>query len=114
MTDERKELGKIQKVWVGMGGYQDAMFGVGFTLGGQGWGVSDWWGFWSPSRMKRSEYAKWSEQERLCALTDTFVRLDALMKEAKVDDACKLAGIPIEIIFDGNTLTSWRILSEVL
>lgn len=109
-----KRLGKIQAIHVGMGGYQDAMFGVSFTLGGEGWGVNDWWGFWSPSRMKRSEHCKWTEQERLDALTETFVRLDAVMNEAKVTEAHKLKGIPVEITFDGNTLSSWRVLTEVL
>lgn len=111
---ERKELGKIKSIRVGMGGYQDAMFGVTFDLGGDGWGVSDFWGFWSPSRMKHSEHCKWTEASRLQALTDAFVRLDSLMKSAKVNDSMKLAGIPIEVSFEGTTLKSWRILTEVL
>lgn len=35
------KLGKINKVKFGSGGYDDAMFGVTFDLGGQGWGVGD-------------------------------------------------------------------------
>src|SRR5690349_154756 len=107
-------LGKIQAVTVGMGGYQEAMFGVGFTLGGEGWGVNDWWGFWSRSQMKRSEHCKWTEDERLDALRDTFVRLDALMKDAKVTDSARLKGVPVEVVIEENTLKSWRILTEVL
>lgn len=107
-------LGKIQEVRVGMGGYQEAMFGVGFTLGGEGWGVGDWWGFWSPSHLKWTEHCKWTEQERLDALRDTFVRLDALMKDAKVTDSAKLKGVPVEVTIEENTLKRWRILSEVL
>ena len=33
------QLGKIQEVKLGFGGYQEVMFGVSFTLGGSGWGV---------------------------------------------------------------------------
>lgn len=114
MSAEEKRLAKIKSIRIGMGGYQDAMFGVTFDLGGDGWGVGDFWGFWSPARMKRSEHAKWTEAERLNAISDTFVRLDQLMADAKVDDATKLAGVPIEVTLDSNTLKSWRVLKEVL
>jgi hypothetical protein len=37
-----------------------------------------------------------------------------LLKEAKVDSVDKLKGKPVEVTFEGNTLKSWRILTEVL
>jgi hypothetical protein len=114
MSIEEKRLAKIKSIRVGMGGYQEAMFGITFDLGGGCWGVGDFWGFWSPARMKRSEHAKWTEAERLGGISDAFIRLDQLLADAKVDDATKLAGVPIEVTLEGNTLKSWRVLKEVL
>lgn len=37
-------LGKIENVWFGRGGYDDAMVGFGFKLAGSGWGYEDFWG----------------------------------------------------------------------
>lgn len=111
---ERRELGKIKSLRVGMGGYQDAMFGVTVELGGESWGVFDFKGAWSPSQMKRSEHAKWTDQERGEQILTAFVWLDQLLTDAKVSDAAKLAGKPVEVTFDGNMLKSWRLLTEVL
>ncbi len=53
-ADLRKEIGKIQKVSFGHGGYQDAGIGVSFSLGSDkaSWGVHDFWGAWAISRSK--------------------------------------------------------------
>lgn len=111
----RKELGRIQNIRVGHGGYQDAMFGVTFTLGGKGWGVGDFWGAWSPSIIAHDKHSKWTEQERSDQLADVCRRLSALLKDAGVDDVMKLQGQPVEITFkDYSTLDSWRLLTEVL
>lgn len=110
----RKELGKINHLRIGMGGYQDCMFGISIDLGGEGWGVGDFKGFWSPARMKRSDNAQWTEADRDEEIVTTFRWLDALMAEAKVTDSNELVGIPIEATFDGMLLKSWRILKEVL
>lgn len=112
------ELGKIQSLRFGFGGYDDAMFGVSFTLGGESWGVSDFWGTWPPSH-KRSEHAKWSEADRINAVYDTQRRLEELMRAAKVKDLNDLVGIPVQCEFDGKSswgsrLSSWRVLTEVL
>ncbi len=109
-----KHIGKINFLKVGMGGYQDAMFGVTVDLTGPGWGVGDFKGFWSPSRMPRSEHAKWSDAKRKDAIADTFYWLDQLMKDANVSDANKLVGKPVEATFENGQLVSWRILTEVL
>lgn len=110
----RKELGRIQDIRIGHYGYQEAMLGVQFTLGGDGWGVGDFWGSWAPSLIKHSEHTKWTEAERVTGIADAFIRLDASMKRAKVSDAMKLKNIPVEVEFDGTTLKSWRVLTEVL
>lgn len=38
-TELRTELGKITKVHFGVGGYQDAMIGISFTLGNDSWPI---------------------------------------------------------------------------
>ena len=107
----RKELGKISKATFGYGGYQDAMIGISFTLGGEGWGVCDFWGDWS---IKRSEGAKWSEDDRIKLLGAMVMRLNTLLQQAKVSEVNELVGIPVEVTFENNTLSSWRVLKEVL
>ena len=115
MSEARKELGRIQAIRFGHGGYQDAMFGASFTLGGKGWGVNDFWGAWSPSLMKRTESCKWTEADRSQQLAELCARVAELLKEAHVDDVMALVGKPIEITFkDYSTLDSWRLLTEVL
>jgi hypothetical protein len=107
----RKELGKIKSASFGWGGYQDVMLGFSVELGGDGWGVCDFWGNWGT---ERTEYTKWSEEERLKSLGETVMRLKGVFEDAKVTSVHKLAGIPVEVTFDGNKLESWRVLKEVL
>ena len=106
-----KELGKIKSAEFGHGGYDGAMIGITFGLGGNGWGTSDHWGFWNT---ERSDYCKWTEQDRKIYMGDVCMRVSQLLKEAKVTNVSQLVGIPIEVIFNGNSLSSWRILTEVL
>ncbi len=106
------ELGKIKTVHVGIGGYQDAQLGYSFTLGGKGWGVQTIFkGHWA---FKRTEHAKWSEEDRVKALGETYLELGQLLKDAGVNDVSELIGKPVEVTFDGTVLDSWRILTEVL
>ena len=107
----RKQIGKIQKVSFGHGGYQEAMIGISFTLGGEGWGVSDFWGSWS---LERSDYAKWSEQDRIDQLGETVMRINKLLNDSKTHNVNNLQDVPIECSFEGNLLKSWRVLTEVL
>ena len=110
-----RELGKISKVWFGVGGYQDCMFGLTLTLEGKGWGVGDFIsGGWDVERMPRSEYAKWTEADRDEQMVKMCRRISKLLSDAKVDDIAKLKGIPIEVVFECNALKEWRILTEVL
>jgi hypothetical protein len=107
----RTEIGKINSISFGHGGYQDAMIGVTFDLGGKAWGVGDFWGTWS---MKRSESCQWTEADRIKILGETVMKLNKLLEEAKVSDLKDLKDVPVEVSFENNTLKSWRILTEVI
>jgi len=107
----RKEIGKIQKIKFGYGGYQDAMIGVSFTLGGESWGVSDFWGAWAG---ERCESTQWSEQDRINTLGETSMRISKILDDSKKKDLNDMLNVPIECTFDGNLLKSWRILTEVI
>lgn len=112
MIPLRKEIGKIKFVSFGNGGYQDACIGISFSLGNDSWGVSDFWGAWS---IERSEHTKWTEESRIESLGKMVMRINQLLKDAKVESIDKLKDIPIECTFvDFNRLHSWRILTEVL
>ena len=108
-----KRIGKIQKATFGEGGYQECCIGVSFVLGSdkESWGVHDFWGGWS---IKRSDRAKWTEEERIKELGEMCLRLDDTMKRAKVRFVHELQGTPVEVTFDGNTLKEWRVLEEVI
>lgn len=105
-----KELGKITSVHFGFGGYQDAMFGISFGLGGDSWGVSDFWGEWA----ERPEYAKWTIEDQNKKFAEVTKKIHQLLLDAKVETIDKLKNKPIEVTFDGTALKSWRILTEVL
>ena len=107
----KKELGKIKRFDIGLGGYDGAMFGLTVDLGSDGWGVSDFIGTWS---RKPDEYCKWTEADQIKHLGEMCRLVADLMIKAKVQTAADMVGIPVEITFDYNKLSSWRILEEVL
>lgn len=109
-----KKLGKIESVRFGLGGYQDACLGLTVTLGAKGWAVGDFKGSWDAESVKRSEYTKWTEEERSAGYDETMRFLSKLLKEAKVDSVDKLKDVPVEVTFEGNLLKEWRILTEVI
>ena len=109
-----KRLGKITSVRFGLGGYQDACLGLSVSLGDGSWGVGDFKGTWDAESIKRSEYAKWTEEDRSKGYDETMRFLSKLLKEAKVDSVDKLKDVPVEVTFDGNVLKEWRILTEVI
>src|SRR5690606_8901670 len=76
----RKEIGKIQGVRFGSGGYQDACIGVTFVLGSdkESWVVHDFGGAWAT---KRSSSAQWTEEDRIRRLGEMVMRLNALMQD---------------------------------
>lgn len=107
----RTELGSIQKITFGWGGYQDVMLGINITLGGKSWGVGDFKGAWG---VEWTDRCKWTEEDRRQELGEACMFLRDLLTKAKVQTLDQLQGIPIEATFDGNTLKSWRVLDEVL
>jgi hypothetical protein len=109
-----KELGKIEKVYFGYGGYQDMQFGLTFVLNFNGKGCVDFIdGGWSED-VKVDKYTKWTEKDRQIQRADMVKKVNKLLKDAKVTSIDQLKGKPIEIINEGLTLKSWRILTEVL
>lgn len=110
----RKKLGKITKVYFGIGGYNDAMIGLHLTFGAQSWGVGTSISFWDPEIIKRSDHAQWTEEERSKSHDELVRKISKYLKEAKVDSVDKLLGKPVEIEFEGNCFKDWRILTEVL
>ena len=109
-----KKLGKIESVSFGLGGYQDSQLGLSITFGDGGWGVGYFKGNWDAERIKWSEHCKWTEEDRDKGYSETMRFLSKVLKDAKVSSVDKLKGIPVEVTFDGNTLTEWRVLTEVL
>lgn len=109
-----KKLGKIEEVSFGLGGYQGAMLGLHVTLGDGGWGVGDSKANWDAEQIKWSENTQWTESDRDMWFSEIMRYVSKLLKEAKVDSVDKLKGKPVEVTFEGNTLKSWRILTEVL
>ena len=98
---EKKQLGKIRSISIGYGGYQDAMFGVSFELGGEGWSTCDFWG-------------GWTEENQANDMGLAFIRLAKLMSSVRISSVSKLTGLPVEIVFENGIQKSWRLLTEVL
>jgi hypothetical protein len=111
---EDKKLGKISHVSFGHGGYQDAQIGLSVTLSGEGWGVQDFKGYWDAEIIECSKNCKWTEKDRDELYSGTMRALSKILKDAKVHSVAMLKDIPVEATFEGNTLKSWRILTEVL
>lgn len=108
----RKELGKITRFDIGIGGYDDAMFGLSVTfMGKDGWGVSDFTGTWT---MEPTERHKWTRQDQTNEWAGMCRLVVRLMEQAKVKTTAEMIGIPVEVTFEGNKLSSWRVLEEVL
>lgn len=110
-----KEIGKIQSVKFGDGGYQDAMFGITIGLGSDknAWGCGDFRGIWG-FHIKPDKRSKWTDKDRDQQAADTMRFIADLLTKAKKDDIYKLVGVPVEVEMESNTLKSWRILEEVL
>jgi hypothetical protein len=113
----RREIGKIQKVYFGFGGYQDVQIGLFLVLGSdkESWGVhTGIEGGWS-TKVDCSEHCKWTETDRDGQYATMVRKIQDVLKAAKVESVDQLLGKPIEAMFkDFNTLHDWRILEEVL
>lgn len=110
----KKELGKIETIYVGHGGYQDSQIGLHITFSGKGWGVSTFIGTLDPEIISCDEHCKWSEEDRNRALMQTMRKISTLLNQAKVHTVSDLKNIPVEITFEDQTLKDWNILEEVL
>jgi hypothetical protein len=110
----KTRIGKIESVKFGRVGYQDAFIGIGFTLSGNGWGVCDSKGHWDSELISHSENCAWTEADRDKAYAETTRYICKLLSDAKSESVDGLKGKPVEVTFDGNTLKSWRILTEAL
>jgi hypothetical protein len=106
-----EQLGKIKSIRFGYGGYQDAMIGFTFELGGDSWGTIDFWGQWA----YRSKDAKWTEEERALKMGEYCIKVKELLVKAKKQDLQDLKGVPVRVFFGGDLrLSSWQLLEEVL
>lgn len=108
----RKELGRITDAYFGLGGYQDHMIGIHFTLEGPSWGCGDTNSMWDTTI--DSKNAKWTEVDRTQKFDEIIRYISDLLARAKVDRVERLKGIPVEVEFEHNSLKNWRILTEVL
>lgn len=93
-----KHLGKIKEVDV-ITEYGHVY--VLFEFAGEDFGVFNHYPL-QPSD-KATDLNKWD----IC-------KLAPLMEAAKVDKLSKMKDKPVEVVFEGNVLQSWRILTEVL
>lgn len=108
---EEKLLGRISAASFGVGGYQDAMIGLSLSFDLKGCGIGEFRGTWSG---KRSEFAKWTDESRIEDLGKIVMQIDGILRDAKKKDVAALVGTPVEVTIEGNTLRSWRVLTEVL
>ena len=108
------KLGKIQSVSFGLGGYQGCMIGIHVSLEMDGTGVCDTRSAWDANKIKCSERCEWTEEDRNRDYSEIIRYVSDLLEDAKVDYVDQLKGKPVEVIFEGNTLKSWRLLTEVI
>lgn len=107
-----KVLGRIASISLGMGGYQDAMFGLTIVLHGGAGGCTDFHGFWAS---KPSEGAEWSINDQDTEFAKVMRFTLGLIEDAKVKSLHDLKGVPAEMTFDNTQkLIKFRILTEVI
>lgn len=106
-----KMLGRIEAATFGLGGYQDACIGLSLTFAGKSWGCATFHGGWAT---ERSEFTKWTEEERRNDLSDAVWKLKETLQEANKTHVAELVGVPVEVTFEGNLLKDWRVLTEVI
>jgi hypothetical protein len=106
-----KSLGKIRSAEFGWGGYQEVQFGVTVYLDTPDGSVCDFWGPWGT---EVSRGAKWTHESRLKILGETAWRLRDILQAAGKHYVSQLAGVPVEVTWNGQQLLSWRVLKEVL
>jgi hypothetical protein len=117
-VSERKELGKIDSVSVGLYcGRSDSLLGVSFSFKGPDFGTSTQLVLctaseWDFDREEDGEDPNPVSVDRV--MSKEVLELIRIMRAAKVRDVTKLQGIPVEVTFLHGALKSWRVLTEVL
>jgi len=114
MDDTIKQLGKIESVYFGIGGYNDAMLGIFFTFSFDGCGIGSSKCAWDANTIEWTERCKWTEQERSSQYDEIMRYVSKLLKDAKCSKISELKGKPVEISLKGMNFDSFRILTEVL
>jgi hypothetical protein len=109
-----KELGKIESVYFGYGGYQNAQMGLTVTLMFDGKGYSDFISGGWYEKICVDKYTKWTEEDRSNQRVEMVKKIDKLLSDAKVQTIDQLKDKPIEVTTDNFSVKSWRILTEVL
>lgn len=109
-----KKIGKIENACFGISGYQEGQLGLHleFTSGSYGMGTSK--ATWDAERISQSKHCKWSEQDRSIEYDEIMRFLSKTLNDANVNFVHELKGKAVELTIEGNTLKSWRILTEVL
>lgn len=108
-------LGKITSIRVGLGGYEDVMFGLHVTLENHKTTISKSYCTWDPTRTPWTERCKWSDQDRDELFVSIMRRISALLCDAKCMDVSQLHGKPVEFTLNAEgELATWRILTDVL
>lgn len=110
------EVGIIETVSFGKGGYQGVMIGYNFTLGSKkgAWGCQTNIGAYWTTPEDRLEHCKWTHNDRIVGLGKATWEVYLLMEKAKVDKLEDLVGIPIKAYFTNGALISFEIFEEVL
>lgn len=106
-----KRLMKITAVIFGFGGYDDVMFGFGLDFSGDGYGMSSWHGTWM---REPDEYCKWTKEDQNKIFLDAALLVLDTLTKAKKKTVQGLVGTPCEVTFEGNSIKSWRVLTEVI
>ena len=113
-ANARKCLMKIRSVTFGMGGYQEAQFGLNLDFESNSTFVSAMiCGGWDYS-IECDKYTKWTEETRTKDMADMCKTISEILKAAKVQTIDKLKNIPVEVVIESSTIKSFRILEEVL
>lgn len=107
------ELGKIESVRFGFGGYQGCQFGLFLGFHGDGWCSGTQEAFWDRS-FEITKSTQWTEKDRSEGYLRAMDLLQDTLRKAKKDDISQLVGVPVEVVFEDRTLHSWRVLEEVL
>ena len=105
-----KLLGKID--FAEYGTMKEFPFLIGLQLGFSmnGCGVMDGGKY----TVNVSKECKWSDRERVQAITSSVEKVHEILKAAKCNYVSELVGKPVEIAIENNTFKDFRILTEVL